>query len=73
MRRLTYQGDAFDPAAYGLRANIVRSDGETVCLATDDTDAAVRALVQSNARFRNLTIDSPSLEDAVMSLLEECV
>lgn len=69
-RRLVYVGDPFDPAAYGLRATLACSDG-LVSVATEDTDAAIRALVQSNVRFKNLSIVDRSLEDAVLSLLEE--
>lgn len=69
-RRLVYIGAPFDPAAYGLRAHIQR-DGDTVTLATDDADAAVRALVQSEVPFKNLVISERSLEDAVLSLIEE--
>ena len=70
VRRLVYVGAPFDPAAYGLRARIER-EGDTVTLATDDADAAVRALVQSEVPFKNLVISERSLEDAVLSLIEE--
>lgn len=69
-RRLAYVGMPFDPNAFGLRAHIAR-EGDTVILATDDADAAVRALVQSEVPFKNLVISERSLEDAVLSLIEE--
>ena len=71
-RRLVYAGDPFDPAAHGLNASLACTDG-LVSVATDDTDAAIRALVRSNVRFSNLSILDRSLEDAVLSLLEEPV
>lgn len=49
----------------------VDASGKSVTLAAADTDAAVRELVRSNVPFSNLQILSGTLEDAVLSLLEE--
>lgn len=69
-RRLAYIGDPFDPAAYGLQATLTRTDGR-VAVCTRDIDSAVRALVSSGVAFRDLAIEDQTLEDAILTLLEE--
>ncbi len=64
-RRIVYNGPLFDPIPVGVT---VQQDGSRIIFTTTDTDALVRAIVQSGVPFRDLAISETSLEDAVLSL-----
>jgi ABC-2 type transport system ATP-binding protein len=70
--RVVREGTAADFRRSGLRrVTYVDSTGTTVVLRTEDSDAAVRDLVRSDVPFSELSIVDQSLEDAVLSLLQE--
>jgi ABC-2 type transport system ATP-binding protein len=66
-RRVSYVGEPLAPAALGFQASHVRSNGHVV-VTTSDTDAYVRALVNSGVAFSDLEIARPSLEEAFLSI-----
>lgn len=66
-KRLVYTGDPFDPAPFGIDAQI-ETRGSRISFVTADTDALIRAMVTSGVAFTDLTIADSSLEDAVLSL-----
>jgi ABC-2 type transport system ATP-binding protein len=68
VRRLTYAGRPLSGVA-GVQASTDR-DGRTI-VATTDSDAYVRALVESGTAFSELEITSPSLEEAFLALTRE--
>jgi ABC-2 type transport system ATP-binding protein len=67
--RLLFDGDAqtLRGRVGGRRLTYVGEDGSVV-VTTGDTDAHVRALVNSGAAFSDLEISKPSLEEAFLSL-----
>jgi ABC-2 type transport system ATP-binding protein len=73
--RVVRQGSAAEiRRGAGLRrVAYVDSSGTKVVLRTQDSDAAVCELVRSGVAFHDLSITEQSLEDAVLSLLEEPV
>jgi ABC-2 type transport system ATP-binding protein len=66
MRRLSYVGAPL-PSDAGSAVNAVRANGRTV-VATNDTDAYVRALVDTGTPFSELEISAASLEEAFLSI-----
>lgn len=68
-RRLSYVGEAIEPRNPALSAAVVRANGRIV-VATNDTDAYVRALVQTGTPFAELEIAPATLEEAFLSLTE---
>lgn len=66
-RRVSYVGEPLDAAAFGVGVAATRVNGHVV-VTTDDTDAYVRALVQSGTAFSELEISRPTLEDAFLSI-----
>ncbi len=64
-RRVTYVGAPLVPVPPGSR---VARDGDRVTVTTNDADAYVRALVDTNTSFADLEIGRPSLEEAFLSL-----
>lgn len=69
MRRLSYIGEPVGPADLGFSATVVRANGRTL-VATNDSDAYVRALVSRGTAFAELDIAPASLEEAFLSLTE---
>jgi ABC-2 type transport system ATP-binding protein len=70
--RVVREGTAGEIRRGGLRrVSYVDSSGEKVVLATGDSDGVVRDLVRNNVPFSDLSIIDQSLEDAVLSLLQE--
>jgi ABC-2 type transport system ATP-binding protein len=70
--RLVREGTAREIRSGGLRrVSYVDENGNKVVRATEDSDAFVRDLVLRNVAFSDLCVVDQSLEDAVLSLLEE--
>jgi ABC-2 type transport system ATP-binding protein len=53
------------------RVSYLDSSGARVVMATEDSDGLVRDLVHRDVAFSDLSVADQSLEDAVLSLLEE--
>ena len=69
MRRLSYVGEPIEGLNLGFSASIVRANGRVV-VATNDSDAYVRALVDRGMPFTELEIAPASLEEAFLTLTE---
>ncbi|MGA8535432.1 MAG: ABC transporter ATP-binding protein [Candidatus Tumulicola sp.] len=67
MRRLSYVGEPLEREALGFAASAVHDNHRTV-VATNETDAYVRALVRSGAPFSELEIAPASLEEAFLAM-----
>ncbi|MBV8372933.1 MAG: ABC transporter ATP-binding protein [Candidatus Eremiobacteraeota bacterium] len=66
-RRLSYVGKPLERHTLGFVANIT-TDRRTTTVATNDTDAYVRALVVTGTPFSELEISPASLEEAFLSM-----
>jgi ABC-2 type transport system ATP-binding protein len=69
MRRLSYVGNPIESSDRGFRASVVHENGRVV-VATNDSDAYVRALVSDGTPFAELEIAPASLEEAFLTLTE---
>lgn len=69
MRRLSYVGEPIERVDLGVSASIISANGRIV-VATNDSDAYVRALVNAGTPFSELEIAPASLEEAFLTLTE---
>ena len=69
MRRLSYVGEPIEPREIGVSASVISANGRIV-VATNDSDAYVRALVKTGTPFGELEIAPASLEEAFLTLTE---
>ncbi len=67
VRRISYVGEPLERRTLGFAATAVYAGDRTV-VATNDTDAYVRALVTSGTPFSELEIAPASLEEAFLSI-----
>jgi ABC-2 type transport system ATP-binding protein len=67
VRRLSYVGEPLERDALGFAATTIVANDRTV-VATNDTDAYVRALVSAGKPFSELEITPASLEEAFLSI-----
>ena len=66
-RCLSYRGEAFDPARFGIEAVVEQIDRQ-VRIRSIDTDGLLRAMIQNGIDFEGLCVSDSSLEDAVIAL-----